>query len=121
MKRATIVLCAVLLCACTVFDHYTGEDVNRPIRENGVPALAEILSIWDTGVKVNDDPVVGFRLLVTLEDGSSYEAETKNLISIVHLCQFQPGAVVPVKVDRDDPQLVALDIYKEDVPRSPAN
>lgn len=93
-------------------DHYTGEDINGPIRETGIPASAKILDIWDTGVKFNDDPVVGFRLLVTREDGSAYEAEAKNVISIVHLSQFQPGAIVPVRVDPANPQLVALDIYK---------
>ena len=107
----SLVLGAALLCSCTVVDHYTGEDINGPIRETGIPASAKILEVWDTGVKYNDDPVVGFRLLVTPQDGSAYEAETKNVISIVHLGQFQPGAIVPVRVDPGNPKLVALDIY----------
>jgi len=96
-----------------MIDTYTGEGDNKPIRESGVPASGEVLEIWDTGVRLNDNPVVGFRLLVTLADGTSYEAETKNVVSVVHIPQVQPGAVLPVKVDRDNRDLVALDIYEE--------
>ena len=99
--------------SCAMIDDYTGEDVNNPVRENGVPASAEVLEIWDTGVRLNDNPVVGFRLLVTLEDGTSYQAETKNVVSVVHIPQVQPGAVLPVKIDPENRQLVALDIYVE--------
>jgi len=103
-----------LTASCAMINAYTGEDVNKPVRENGVPASAEVLEIWDTGVRLNDNPVVGFRLLVTLEDGESYEAETKNVVSVVHIPQVQPGAVLPVKIDPKKPQLVALDIYVEE-------
>lgn len=103
----------LLLSSCSMIDGYTGEDTNKPVRESGVPASAEVLEIWDTGVRLNDNPVVGFRLLVTLEDGTSYEAETKNVVSIVHIPQVQPGAVLPVKVDPNDRERVALDIYEE--------
>ena len=103
----------LLTSSCAMIDNYTGEDVNKPVRENGVPASAKVLEVWDTGVRLNDNPVVGFRLLVTLEDGTSYEAETKNVVSVVHIPQVQPGAVLPVKVNPENRQLVALDIYEE--------
>ena len=102
-----------LTSSCSMIDNYTGENVNKPVRENGVPASAKVLEVWDTGVRLNDNPVVGFRLLVTLQDGTSYEAETKNVVSVVHIPQVQPGAVLPVKVDLKNPQLVSLDIYEE--------
>ena len=41
---------------------------------------ARILEIWDTGVRVNDDPVVGFRLEVQPPDAEPYEATTKGPI-----------------------------------------
>ena len=99
--------------SCAMIDNYTGEDVNKPVRETGVSASAKVLAIWDTGVRLNDNPIVGFRLLVMLEDGTSYEAETKTVVSVVHIPQVQPGAVLPVKVDPENQQLVALDIYEE--------
>ena len=98
-----------VLGACAMVDHYTGEDVNAEIRARGFSARAEVLEIWDTGARLNDDPVVGFRLRVMLDDGSSYEATTKNVVSILQIAQIQPGAVLVVKVDPDDRQRVALD------------
>lgn len=100
-----------LLTGC-IIGRYTGETVNKPVRETGISASARVLEIWDTGVRLNDNPVVGFRLQVTREDGTSYEATTKNVVSIVHIPQVQPGAVLAVEVDRNDPSLVALDIHE---------
>ena len=108
----TILVAALSLTSCLVIDSFTGENINAPIRENGIPASAEILEIWETGTRLNDNPVVGFLLLVTLEDGTSYEAETRNVVSIVHLCQVQPGAVVAVKVDPQDRSRVALEVER---------
>jgi len=42
-------------------DRMTGEADARKIREVGVAAPATVVQIWDTGVTVNDDPVVGDR------------------------------------------------------------
>jgi len=103
----------LLLSSCSMIDNYTGEGDNQPVRETGVFASAEVLEVWDTGVRYNNNPVVGFRLLVTLADGTTYEAETKNVVSVVHIPQVQPGAVLPVKVDPEDRNRVALDIYEE--------
>lgn len=103
----------LLASACSMIDSYTGENTNKPVREAGIAASAEVLEIWDTGVRLNDSPVVGFRLMVTLEDGTTYEAETKNVVSVVHIPQVQPGALLPVKVDPENHELVALDIYEE--------
>ena len=60
-----IALSLSITSACSMIDNYTGEDVNKQVRENGIPASAKVLEIWDTGVRLNNNPVVGFRLLVT--------------------------------------------------------
>jgi len=103
--RLVAMAAILLVSSCAMID--------KPIREEGFPASAQVLEIWDTGVRLNDNPVVGFRLLVTLDDGTSYEATTKNVVSIVHIPQVQPGAILPVKVDPDNHELVALDIYED--------
>lgn len=104
-----LMIAVVALTSCAMIDHFTGEDVNAEVRARGFSARAEVLEIWDTGVKLNDDPVVGFRLRVMLDDGSSYEATTKNVVSILQIPQIQPGAILLVKVHPDDRQRVALD------------
>jgi hypothetical protein len=92
----------------------SGVSQAKELHASGNPAKAEILKIWDTGMTVNDDPVVGFRLKVTPEGKSDYEAETKLRIPRLEVSQYQPGAVVDVRVDPSDPQRVSLDIYDFD-------
>ena len=110
------VLCLLVLiyfstlgCITTMIDSFTGEDVNAEIRANGLPATATVLKIWETGVRVNDNPVVGFLLEVQAEGMEPYQATTKALISILQIPQIQPGAVLKVKYDPEDPSRVALD------------
>ncbi|MCP4657743.1 MAG: hypothetical protein GY856_20235 [bacterium] len=96
----------------SLVDGLTGEDEAQEIRAVGVSAQAKVLEIWDTGVTVNENPVVGFRLEVYPQDGPPYEAETKALISRLDIPRIQPGAMLPVKFDPEDPQRVALDVYE---------
>lgn len=117
-SRIPIILAAVAMscmlgCISSMVDSFTGEDVAREIRANGVPAMGTVIKIWETGAKVNDDPVVGFLLQIHAEGLETYQAETKALISILWIPQIQPGAVLPVKYDPKDPSRIALDIYKD--------
>lgn len=102
---------ALLLAGCAVADRWSGVSQAKQLHASGHPARAEILRIWDTGMTVNDDPVVGFVLQVQPEGKAAYEAQTKLRISRIQVSQFQPGAVVPVRVDPADPARVSLDIY----------
>ena len=78
-----------------------------------LPAKGTVLKIWETGMRVNDNPVVGFLLEIHAEGMAPYEAQTKALISILRIPQIQPGKVLPVKFDPKDPSRVVLDIYEE--------
>ncbi len=109
---AVLVLCAI--SRCFMVDRLSGEGEARKIGALGRPAQAKVLKIWDTGITVNNDLVVGFLLEVRPEDGPAHQAETKALISRLDIPQIQPGAVLPVKFDPDDPGRVALDIYAEE-------
>ena len=109
---AVLVLCAI--SRCYMVDKLSGEGEAREIRALGRSAQAKVLKIWDTGITVNNDPVVGFLLEVRPDDRPPYQAETKALISRLDIPQIQPGAVLPVKFDPDDPGRVALDIYEEE-------
>ena len=96
-----------------MIDSFTREDTAREIRKAGLPAKGTVLKIWETGVRVNDSPVVGFRLKVHAEGMAPFEAETKALISILWIPRIQPGAVLPVRYDPNDPSRVVLDIYEK--------
>jgi len=116
-RNATLVVALIATSMCfacvSMIDSFTGEDVAREIREKGLPAKGTVLKIWETGVRVNDNPVVGFLLEIHAEEVAPYEAETKALISILWIPQIQPGAVLPVKYDPEDPSRIALDISEE--------
>lgn len=79
-----------------------------PQIKDGLLGQATILKIWETGLRVNERPQIGFLLNVQHPDGSSYEIETKAVIPIIHLPQFQPGATIAVKIDAHNRSRVAL-------------
>ncbi len=98
---------------CALSDRMSGVSRARAIQATGEPAEATVLEIWDTGITVNDDPVVGLRLEVYPADHPPFEATIpKSRVSRVHLAQFQPGSRIPVKFDPQDPTRVALDVYE---------
>ena len=116
-RNATLVIALITAGMCfacaSMIDSFTGDDVAREIREKGLPAKGTVLKIWETGVRVNDNPVVGFLLEIHAEEMAPYKAETKALISILQIPQIQPGAVLPVRYDPEDPSRIALDNFEE--------
>jgi hypothetical protein len=93
-----------------MIDHMTGESVARPLRQFGASAEAEILRVWDTGITLNDDPVVGMEVEVLPADRESFRAEIpRSVISRIAIPRFQPGERIAVRYDPHDLRLVALD------------
>jgi hypothetical protein len=87
-----------------------GASMPPELQAHGVPATAEILELWDTGWTVNDSPVIGMRVRVHPEDRPDFEARIeKTTISRLATGQFQPGNVIPVRFDPQNPSLVAVD------------
>ena len=117
MKSRAVVLLlpSLLLCGCMMdlVDRMTGEDRASEIRKSGRPGTARVLKIWDTGMSVNGNPVVGFRLEVRAEGIEPFEAETKALIGRLDVPRIQPGRELAVRFDPGDHTRVALDIYDE--------
>ena len=117
MKMSLRLLSMLLACAlpvvaltgCAIRDHFTGESEARKIREVGVAAPATVVQIWDTGVTVNNDPVVGFLLDVKPEGQAPFQAKTKALVSRLAVPRVQPGAQLKVMYDPKDTTRVALD------------
>jgi hypothetical protein len=106
---AVLLLPLLALPACAIRDRMTGEAAAKHIRAVGVAADATVLQIWDTGITVNNDPVVGFLLDVKPDGRPAYQAKTKALISRLAVPRIQPGATLRVKYDPNDPAQVALD------------
>jgi hypothetical protein len=114
LRSLVLLLPCLLLCGCVMglIDHMTGEEQANAIRKTGKPAKARVLRIWDTGMTLNENPIVGLRLEVHAEGIEPFEAETKALIGRLDIPQIQPGAELSVKYDPGDHTRVALDIYE---------
>ncbi len=76
--------------------------------QTGMPASAKVLSLRDTGGRLNSNPAIEFQLEVQPPDGHSYTATTRAIISTVDLPRFQPGARISVKFDPSDRSSVAI-------------
>jgi hypothetical protein len=96
---------------CAIANRMSGMSLVHELQERGICAEATILEIRDTGMRINDDPVVKLLVEVRPSDGEPYVAKTKSPIPLIHIPQFQPGAEVPVRYDPADPSRVALDVY----------
>ena len=98
------------LSGCSSLMTSFGGGPTEELRANGVSARAEIVEIWDTGWTINDNPVIGMKVLVQPSDRPAYEATIeKTTVSRIAIPQFQPGNVIPVLVDPQNPSLVAVD------------
>ena len=92
---------------------FGGSPKTRRILKYGRPARATIRSVGESSMggaaTVNDQPYLGLTLEV--DDGSRapYVVTLDTIIPRAIVPQFRPGAVIPVKVDREDPQEVRID------------
>jgi hypothetical protein len=108
--RALALLASLSLVSCSGLMHAFGGGMTPELQQSGVSATAQILEIWDTGWTINDSPVIGMRVRVQPPDRPDFEATiAKTTISRIAVPQFQPGAVIPVRFDPDNPALVAVD------------
>lgn len=80
----------------------------QAIEKKGRPARARLVSYWDTGTTINDDPMVGMLVEVTPPDGHLFEAELKTLISRLEVDRLRPDANLYVYYDPNDPDKVAF-------------
>ena len=85
----------------------TGQD--KEIMQNGLPGKAKIISVTETGVRLNHMPQVQLGLEVQPDSGGApYQAQVKMVIQMVQIPQFQPGAMIPVKISPTDPGKVVV-------------
>ena len=85
---------------------FTGDE---EILTNGVAGSATITSLKPTGWRYNRYyPIVNFRLSVEA-GGASYPVEVKQSVDPELLQRLAPGAVVGIRVDRENHEKVVID------------
>ncbi|MCB1008296.1 MAG: hypothetical protein KDB94_05300, partial [Acidobacteria bacterium] len=106
-RRSLLLAVALAAAGCASMVQELGGGMTPELAEVGVPATAQILEIWDTGWTINDNPVIGMKVRVQPSDRPPYEATIeKTTVSRIAIPQFQPGAVVPVRFDPGNPEVV---------------
>jgi hypothetical protein len=78
------------------------------LMQSGVSAQAKILQIWQTGMMVNNNPQVGMLLEVHREGQEPYQAQMTQVVSMIRLPSIQPGNVLEVRIDPEDPAKMIL-------------
>ena len=69
----------------------------------GTPGQATILSVQDTGMRINDNPRVAVLMEIHIPNVPPYQLQKTITVSIIQLPQVQPGAIVGVLVDMSAP------------------
>jgi hypothetical protein len=80
------------------------------VAADGLRGEATVTSVQDTGVQVNNMPMLDVGLLVSLEGRDPYAAAAHQVVQRSAVPRVQPGMKVPVKVDPEHPEVVALDL-----------
>lgn len=105
-----LALASLLLAACSaIVGRYSGRAEACAIIANGVPARARVQRLVDTGISINDDPVVEFVLDVDSGDGRAHEARARALVSRLDVPAVQPGRIFAIHYDPQQPERAAID------------
>lgn len=89
---------------------YMGKLDMGDLLKGGVAGTAQIQSVQDTGVTINNvNMVVKLDLIVTIPGAPAYTAQTRTMLGRMNWGALRPGMTVNVKVDPKNPSRVAID------------
>ncbi len=69
------------------------------ITEHGLTATARVISLRDTGNRVNGQPVAAIALEVQPPGGAAFSATAETVVTAINAMQVQPGKQVSVRYD----------------------
>jgi hypothetical protein len=102
------VLCSVVITAAAIGIPFylmrNNQMRAQELVEKGTQGEATILSLEDTGMRINDNPRVRVELEVRMPGMAPYRVTKSVTIPLIRLSQVQVGTVLPVMVDMSDPQ-----------------
>ncbi len=102
-------LLAVGISGFFIFRMIQGNAQRRNLLQTGVPAPAVIMSIEDTGLRVNDQPQAKVTLQVTPTDRPPFQAVIKQVFSPFDLGSLVPGGSAQVRFDPNDMTKVTIE------------
>jgi hypothetical protein len=78
------------------------------VLQTGIAGTATILSLVDTGTRINNDAMATLQLLVQIDGRPPYPVSATMTVPFHAGPQAGPGQCVAVMVDRADPQVVVV-------------
>jgi hypothetical protein len=95
------------VCVLALFGSFAFRDYRaRQLRRTGIPGVAVIQSMTETGTYVNGQPVMQLKLDVRPEGFPAYSTRKKMMVMID---EVDVGTEVPIFVDRSDLQHLVID------------
>ena len=128
---AAVVVVGVAIKWCRhVFDrraarrvYQNGLETEQRVSRDGIPATAKVLSLYPSGLRWNDDPVVRCKLEVTPRDRAPCVTWMSAVVPHSQASQIQVGQVFSANAAASDPQTVLVDfaskLGEESAPISP--
>jgi hypothetical protein len=84
----------------TEVDRITAEQLElAELAHTGVPAIAQVLDVRETGRYLHDDPVIEVRLLVRVNGGPPYPAMFWGPVAAPGLARAQDGGAFAARID----------------------
>jgi hypothetical protein len=75
---------------------------------NGEAGNATVDAIADTGMMINNAPVMELDLTVAVPGREPYAVKHRQIVALSAIPNFQPGKSFPVHVDRQDPAKIVI-------------
>lgn len=80
----------------------------QKLMTTGTPAVAEVISLTDSGNRINHQPVANVRMTVQPQGGAAFEATSQTVVSGINSPIYQPGRRISVKFDAQRPDRVVI-------------
>ena len=84
--------------------------MNSKLQKIGLDGKALIKEVRDTGVTINNSPQVKLILEIKNYLGQTYTTTIRTLVSRINPFVYQPGMIIPVKIDPNNEKNVAIDV-----------
>lgn len=95
-----------------VLKYFLGSPEEKRILATGRSARAKIISLGESKegiVTINEQPLVTLKLEVYDGNKPPYQVEIERIISRLEVPKLQPGAMLAIKIDPQNPQKVVID------------
>ena len=81
----------------------------QQLEQTGLAATATVTGITQTGMYINEQPVLGIDLQVTAPGKAPYSVHVREMVPFIMLARVQAGQTYPAKVDPNDPEKILVE------------